>query len=41
MKELEWSQYVPLYNPMGAVAMATRVLIQSGPKPNVADSPPK
>ena len=35
-REIECSQYFPHYNPMGAVAMETRVLIQYGPKPNAA-----
>ena len=33
MKELEWAQGFPHYNP---VVMETRVLIQSGPKPYAA-----
>ena len=42
MKALECSQHFPHYNPMGAsVAMDTRVLIRSGPKPNAAFPQPK
>ena len=40
MKELEWSQGFLHYNPMGAIiAMETRVLIRSSPKPNAANPP--
>ena len=40
MKELEWSQGFPYYNPMElSVAMETRVLIRSGPKPYAANPP--
>ena len=39
MKELEWSQGFPHYNPMGASAvMETKVLIRPGSKPNAANS---
>ena len=42
MKELEWSQDFPHYNPMGAIcAMETRVLIRSYPKPNAINPPPQ
>ena len=39
MKEIECSQDFPHYNPMG-VAMETRVLIRSGPKPYATFPPP-
>ena len=42
MKELEWSQDVPHYDPMElSVAMETRVLIQSSPKPNTVNPLPQ
>ena len=40
MKALEWSQHFPHYNPWElSVAMDTRVLIRSGPKPNASFPP--
>ena len=42
MKELEWSQGFPHYNPMElSVIMETRVLIRSSPKPYAANPQPK
>ena len=42
MKELEWSQDFPHYNPMElSVAMITRVLIRSYSKPNAANPLPQ
>ena len=42
MKELEWSQGFPHYSPWElSVAMETRVLIRSGPKPNGVNPPPQ
>ena len=42
MKALEWSQHFPHYNPWElSIAMDTRVLIGSGPKPNAAFPPPQ
>ena len=42
MKELEWSQDFPHYNPMElSVAMKTIVLIRSSPKHNAVSPPPQ
>ena len=39
MKELEWSQDFPHYNPLKSVAMEARVLIRSSTKPNAVNPP--
>ena len=42
IKELEWSQDYPYFNPMGAICChGNRVLIRSSPKPNTVNHPPK
>ena len=42
MKELEWSQLFPHYNPMGSICChGNQSLILSCPKPNEVNSPPQ
>ena len=42
MKELEWSQDFPHYNPMGAICChGNQSLIRSKPKPNAVKPPPQ